>query len=66
MQQHLDLADMLKQVAKEIEHDENTSMEELIKDLILSSSSDGATPLNQNARIEKIISIISHRDINEA
>lgn len=66
MQQHFDLADMIKQVAKEIEHDENTLIEELIKDLILSSSSDAATPLNQNARIEKIISIISHRDVNEA
>ena len=66
MPQHLDLAEMLKQVAKEIEHDENTSIEELIKDLILSSSSDGVTPLNQNARIEKIISIISQRDVNEA
>ena len=66
MQQHFDLADIIKQVAKEIEYDENTSMEELIKDLILSSSSDAATPLNQNARIEKIISIISHRDVNEA
>lgn len=66
MQQHFDLADMIKQVAKEIEYDENTSIEELIKDLILSTSSDAATLLNQNARIEKIISIISHRDVNEA
>ncbi len=66
MQQQLDLADMLKQVANELEHDENSSIEELIKDLILSCSSDGIAPLNQSARIDKIISIISEREVNEA
>jgi hypothetical protein len=58
-----DLSAMLKDIAKEVEHDENSSMEELIKDLIMFSAGEGIAGTNQNSRIDKIISIVSAREV---
>lgn len=63
MKQQIELSAILKEIDKETSHDENISMEELIKDLILSSANEGVTPLNQNIRVDKIISIVSAREI---
>ena len=63
MSELTDLSAMLRDIAREVEHDENSSMEELIKDLIMFSAGEGIAGTNQNARIDKIISIVSAREV---
>ena len=59
----LDLSAILQAIDKETENPENNLLDELIRDLILSSASEGISSANQNIRIDRIISIVSAREI---
>jgi hypothetical protein len=60
-----ELAKMIKSIGEETEINisENQIMEELIRDLILTSASDGVSSANTNQRIDRIISVVTAREI---
>ena len=59
------LAQMIKSIDEETElgSSEDQLMEELIRDLILSSASEGVSSANTNQRIDRIIAVVSAREI---
>lgn len=60
-----DLKDILGELEKQIELENVTEYDDIINTLLNQTSIDSSNnPMSQNQRIEKIIDILSQRDVN--